>query len=129
MKIFLSYQQTWIEKETLLRDLWFFREFFLSKNLENYIYYLDEEKWDNITTICKKAREEIKKSDLVIAYINHPKRSEWMLLELGIAYSLGKEIKIFINKKFKEDYQLIYWLTKCESVIFFDELNEIEKLF
>lgn len=127
MKIFLSYQQTWIDNETLLKDLQFFRRVFIEKNIENYIYYLDEKEWNDVSYVCEKAKEEIEKSDLVIAYINHQKRSEWMLLELGIAYSLWKEIKIFINKKYKDDYLLIYWLTKKENIIFFDEMLEIEE--
>jgi nucleoside 2-deoxyribosyltransferase len=32
--------------------------------------------------------ENIKKSDLVLAYINYPDKSEGQLLELGMAYAL-----------------------------------------
>lgn len=127
MKVFLSYQQTWVDKKILLKDLQFFREVFDDKNIKNFVYYLDEKEEDDNFYICEKVKKEIEKCDLVITYINHKKRSEWMLLELGMAYELWKEIKIFINRKYKDDYLLIYWLTKKENVIFFNEFFEIEE--
>ncbi len=127
MKIFLSYQQTWIDEETLLKDLNFFRGVFIEKNIENYIYFLDEENNNDSSTVCRKAKEEIEKCDIVLAYINHPKRSEGMLLELGIAYELWKEIKILVNTKFKDNYLLIYWLTKSKNIVFFESLIDLEK--
>lgn len=122
MKIYLSYKQTWVPKEQLEKELLFFKKGLEKLGHEVFIYYFD---W-NLDLIPweydKLFLENIKKSDLVLAYINYPDKSEGQLLELGMAYALWKEIKLLINGKVKDKYYLIFWLGK---VVYFDNLENI----
>lgn len=127
MQVFLSYKQTWIDELTLKNNLLFLREIFNKYNYSNFIYYLDADSslWQN--EIVKRAKNEIIKSDIVFWYFDNSEKSEWQLIELGIAKWLWKKIIIFMNNKYKSNYYLIYWLS--DDIYFFDKLSDLENLY
>ncbi len=127
MKIFISYKQTWVDDVQLTGSLWKLRE--ILKNLwhESFIYYFDSDFSDkNHKEIINISREEIKKSDIVIAFVNHEKKSEWMLLELWIAFWLNKKVMILMNTQMQDEYYLSYWVSN--NTILFDEFSEISQI-
>ena len=132
MKIYLSYKQTWIEENELIKDLNFFKSK-VEKTWNNiFIYYLEEPSKLEADVLNSKFLEEIKKSDLILAYINYPEKSEWQLLELGMAYALNKKIIVLVNEKVEKNYYLSYWLWKTikfknlEDLDFDKILNDID---
>jgi len=123
MKIYLSYKQTWIEENELIKDLNFFKSK-VEKTWNNlYIFYFEEERNQKADKLNKKFLEEIGKSDLILAYINYPEKSEWQLLELGMAYALNKKIVVLVNEKIEKNYYLSYWLWKT---IKFKKLEDLD---
>jgi len=124
MKITISYKQSWVSENELNKNLSFLRE-----NIENlwhssFIYYLDEDSSLEASEINKKVLENIKNSEIIIWFINHKEKSEWQLLELGMAYALWKKIILLVNKKVKDNYYLIYWLNT--KIIYFDKLEDLD---
>ena len=67
--------------------------------------------------------KQLKESDLVLGFVNYKDKSEGQLLELGMAYSLWKKIKILLDKKVKDNYYLIYGLWQVYE---FDKIQEID---
>ena len=124
-KIFVSYKQWWLEESELDNNLGFLRWELNNLNCENFIYYFDE-KFKNISAeeINQNAFNEIKKSDIVLWFINHKEKSEGQLLELWMAYTMWKKIILLVNEKVKENYFLSFWLKS--DIIYFYELKEID---
>lgn len=124
-KIFVSYKQWWLEESELDNNLGFLRLELNNLNCENFIYYFDE-KFKNISAeeINQNAFNEIKKSDIVLWFINHKEKSEGQLLELWMAYTMWKKIILLVNEKVKENYFLSFWLKS--DIIYFYELKEID---
>ena len=72
-------------------------------------------------------QQQIKSSDLVLSFVNYAERSEGELLELGMAYAMGKPVVNFINEEVESWYRLIDVIG--EKILFngFDDFRE--KLF
>jgi len=123
-KIFVSYKQWWLEEYELNKNLGFLRWKLNDINYENFIYYFDE-KFKNVSAeeINENALNEIKKSDIVLWFINHNQKSEGQLLELWMAYSMWKKIILLVNEKVKENYFLSFWLKA--DIVYFDELESV----
>ena len=122
--IFVSYKQWWLEEFELNKNLGFLREKLEELNYNNFIYYFDEE-FKNISAeiINSNAINRIKKSDIVLWFINHKDKSEWQLLELWMAYAMWKKIILLVNNKIKENHFLSFWLKA--KIIYFNNLEEI----
>jgi len=127
MKIFLSYQQTWVSENDLNHNLWNIRVTLEKMWHEVFVYFFDENNEASADYIIKKVKEEIEKSNLVLAFINHKKTSEWQLLELGIAWWLWKDILLLINNKVENNYYLTYWLPR-KYLLEFKDTNDINYL-
>lgn len=127
MKIFVSYQQTWVDKNELQSNLTLIRNTLYKLGHDNFIYFLDTQ-FENQTAkeIMSKAKNEIERSDIIVAFINYTGRSEGMMQELGIAYALGKKILIIMNKQMEDEYFLTYWMSS--NSVFFQNIQEVEKL-
>ena len=121
--IYLSYKQSWIPPKILEKELNYIKNQINKLQEKIFIYYFDSNPNLPQNQLLKNFLLNIKKAKLVLAYINYPEKSEGQLLELGMAYCLGKKIKILINKEFKEHYYLVYWLWE---VIEFKSLEEID---
>lgn len=127
MKITISYKQTWVPKEELDEKLGKIKQVIEDIGHTSFVYHLDTS-YENQTAkeIISKAKKEIETSDIVVAFINYPWKSEGMMQELWIAYGLNKKILVLVNKKVEDEYFLTYWLST--NTVFFDDFNEIEKL-
>ena len=123
MEIFISYKQTWIDKEELNNNLWEIRYNLNDLWFKNNIYYLDEKRNNTAEKVLNTVKNNIIKSGVFIAFINHPEKSEWQLLELGIAEWLWKKIILLVNNKVKDKYFLTYWLNS--KLIYFNSLEDI----
>jgi len=121
--IYLSYKQSWIPTEILKKELNYIKNQINKLWEKIFIYYFDSNSNLPPKQLLKNFLLNIKKSNIVLAYINHPNKSEWQLLELGMAYCLWKKIKILINKEVKENYYLVYGLWE---VIEFKNLEEVD---
>lgn len=121
MKIFISYKQSGLSDRELKDDLYIFKELLESKWHEVFIYYFDAD-YINRTPkdIIYTARDEINKSDMVIGFVNHKWRSEWMMEELWVAFWLNKNIKFIVNTSYEEEYFLSYWISS-ETFLFSDK--------
>lgn len=127
MKIFISYQETEIDKKELSNKLNIIRDILDEIWHTSFIYFLDVNS-DNETTkeIVNKMKNEISTSDIVISFINYDWVSEWMMQELWIAFWLGKKIISFIKKDFKDQYKLTYWIST--NTLFFDNIEDLQDL-
>lgn len=127
MKVFISYKQSGLSDKELRNDLSIFKEILESQWHEVFIYYFDAD-YINRTPkdIIYTARDEIKKSDMVIWFVNHHWRSEGMMEELWIAFGLEKNIKFIVNTDFEEEYFLSYWISS--ETFLFSEYSELENI-
>ncbi len=127
MKIYLSYKQTGVELQILEKELNFFKKFFTSRGDEVFIRYLDED-WQFLSPseILSKTKDKIDQTDIVLTYIGHSGYSEGMLLELGMAYALGKEVVILIRKDLVNQYWAIKGLSR--QIYKFEKFQDIEQL-
>lgn len=127
MKIFISYKQSGLSDSELRDDLSIFKDILESQWHKVFVYYFDAD-YINRTPkdIIYTARDEIYTSDMVIWFVNHHWKSEWMLEELWIAFWLNKNIKFIVNTQFEEEYFLSYWISS-ETFLFSNKL-ELEKI-
>jgi nucleoside 2-deoxyribosyltransferase len=51
-----------------------------------------------IDQVIKQAFIEVKKSDVILAFIESEEKSEGMLLEIGYAKALGKKLVLVIKR-------------------------------
>ncbi|QFR39154.1 hypothetical protein A9Q91_02875 [Candidatus Gracilibacteria bacterium 28_42_T64] len=125
MNIFVSYKQTGVSDQELTEKLGKVREVLSGLGHNNFIYFFDTD-FKNQTSeeIISDAKNEIVKSDLVLAFVDDTGRSEGILLELGIAFGLNKKILFLVNNKQKEEYFLSYGI--AHNTLFFDDFSEIE---
>ena len=121
--IYLSYKQSWVNPNQLEKELKFIKNKLEATWQKVFIYYFEEDSTLPPHQLLKKFYENIKKANLVLAYINYPEKSEGQLLELGMAYALWKPIKILINNTVKNNYYLVYGLGQ---VIEFEKLECID---
>ncbi len=129
MKIYLSYKQSWIKKEKLEKELKLIKDKAEKLWYSIFIYYFDEDSSLPAWKLTKKFLENITKSDLVLAYVNYKEKSEWQLLELWMAYSLNKKIKVLVNKNVKDNYFLLYGLWQVFEFEKLDiVLNNLDKI-
>jgi len=123
MNIYLSYKQSGIDKIILENELWYIKKQLEKLGHKVFVYYFDEDSSFPAFDLDKRFLENIKNSDLVLAYINYKDKSEGQLLELGMSYALNKKIKIILNKNVKDNYFLVYGLWE---VFKFDVLEKVE---
>ena len=123
MNIYLSYKQSWIEPNILKKELLFIKNSLEKLWHKVFIYYFEEDSSLPADKLNQKFLKNIKKTDLVLAYVNYKEKSEGQLLELGMAYALWKEIKMLVNKSVKDNYFLIYGLWKT---IEFEKIENLD---
>lgn len=123
MKVFVSYKQSWVDKKDLDRDLSILKKSLDDLWCENFIYYLDIKWKRSPKEVIEISKKNIENSDLVLCFINYEELSEWMLLELWIAYELWKDIMVLINKDIVFSYYLVRSIAR--KVIEFDNINDL----
>lgn len=126
MKTFISYKQTGVSETELKDELKYLKNIIKETWNKAYVYLFDDDFTNDFKTIIKKVNKEINKSELVICFINHSKKSEWQLIELWIAEWLDKKILLVVNEKFRDDYFLIYGLNI--DTIYFKKIEDVDNL-
>jgi len=127
MKVFISYKQSGVDNQELTNNLWKIRDYLDDLGHQSFIYYFDSDFREKThKEIIEISRDEIIKCDFVLTFIHHDKKSEWMLLELWMAYALDKPIITLLNSDFQDDYYLTYWVSN--NTIIFDSFEEIQEL-
>lgn len=110
----------------------------LKNNLENicnkiekmgdttYIFYRDAQNRGEtaipIDQIIQKAFIEVKKSDIILAFIENEEKSEGMLLEIWYAKALGKKLLLVIKKWIN----LRFVRSLADETIEFDKIENIK---
>lgn len=127
MKIFISYKQSWLTEWELKSDLNIFRDTLKQMWHNVFIYYFNAD-FINRTPkdIIYTARDEITKSDLVLWFVNHSWKSEWMMEELWIAFWLQKNIKLLVNTQFEDEYFLSYGISS--DTYLFNTLEDVKDI-
>lgn len=127
MKIFVSYQQTWVKEDNLEKDLIKIGKIIESIWHTTFIYFLDSEyKTQTKKEIVMKTRNEMSTSDIVLAVVEYSWISEGMMQELGMAYALNKNIVFLVKKEHEQEYFLSYWL--ASNTVFYDNFSDLDKL-
>ncbi len=125
MKIFISYKQTGIKKEELDNKLNILNNKIIPFCNDSYCLWIDDKpNYHKKEILIKKLRDKIIKSNIIIWLIDNIEKSEWQLLELGMAYSLWKRIILLVNNDNKDNYYLSYWITT--EIHYFDELENLD---
>lgn len=126
MRVYISYKQTGVPKDILVKELNTIRSTLNYLDIDNFIWYFDRD-FSNLSAsqILEETYKEIKESDLILCYINWHEKSEGMFIELWISYMLWKPVILFINKELKQKFWSIYWL--ANKVVEISGLDDLEK--
>ena len=128
MKVFVSYKETGTAEQELSKRIWEIRSILDYLEYDSFVFWYDmKEKTFDSPKVIEIMQQQIKSSDLVLSFVNYAERSEGELLELGMAYAMGKPVVNFINEEVESWYRLIDVIG--EKVLFngFDDFRE--KLF
>lgn len=128
MKIYVCYKFSWIDKKIVMEELYGIKKVLDNYNLENFIFNIEyiQDEFD-ADFVATKMKEKISESDLILTYINYPQKSEWMLMEQGIAHALGKKITVFVKNNVKSNYFLTYG-TNADIIEYNDYNDFLQKL-
>jgi len=127
-KIYFSYKQTWENLDILTSRLKKIKNIFNELGIDSFIWLLDtKKKRENVRNIIDEIYQQIQETDGIVCYIDNKEKSEGMFLELGMWYSLGKYIVVFIKKWLEESFWSIKWLSN-KIILFEDWQDFINKL-
>lgn len=84
-------------------------------------YFLDNK--FTARQIIDYSLKELEQSDVLLAYIKSPEKSEGMILEIGFAIAKQKPVYVLI----KEGIKTGYIESAAEKVVVFNEFSEVEK--
>ena len=126
-RVFISYRFTGEDPEKLKKLIPQIHEAIKEAGHDHYSTIFDSEqfaseKWSG-KKIMEKAFKEIDKSDLILFFVNSPKISQGMLVELG--YSLGKRKRtvLAIQKEIRD----IIFRRQIDEVIEFEDLEDLKR--
>lgn len=128
MRVFVSYKETGLAEQELSKWIWEIRNVLDYLEYDSFVFWYDMKgKTFDPQEVIEIMQQQIKSSDLVLSFVNYAERSEGELLELGMAYAMGKPVVNFINEEVESWYRLIDVIG--EKILFngFDDFRE--KLF
>ena len=128
MRVFVSYKETGLADQELSKWIWEIRSVLDYLEYDSFVFWYDMKgKTFDPQEVIEIMQQQIKSSDLVLSFVNYAERSEGELLELGMAYAMGKPVVNFINEEVESWYRLIDVIG--EKILFngFDDFRE--KLF
>ena len=128
MRVFVSYKETGLAEQELSKWIWEIRSVLDYLEYDSFVFWYDMKgKTFDPQEVIEIMQQQIKSSDLVLSFVNYAERSEGELLELGMAYAMGKPVVNFINEEVESWYRLIDVIG--EKILFngFDDFRE--KLF
>lgn len=127
MKVFVSFKFTWLDEEELNQELSIIKSHLNHLWIDNFISFFDGVHNCESQTIMEEVFQHIRESDFWMVFINHPEKSEWMLLEIWIMQALQKDFVIFVKDEFKDNFFLSYSFAK--DVIKFKDMADFKSLF
>ncbi|HBB04638.1 TPA: hypothetical protein DCZ39_07245 [Patescibacteria group bacterium] len=102
MRYYIAYKFLDSDKEILKKRLGIISDMIEETGNTAFIFYRDTQNRGAISTptdqIIRQAFIEVKKSDIIVAFIESGEKSEGMLLEVGYAKALGKKLVLLIRK-------------------------------
>lgn len=127
MRIFISHKFQGINKKDLRKKLEKIISIIEKNNHQAFVYFRNRTNWrvKNFPPgkVIKESFWEIKKCDAVVGFIDRPKLSEGMLLEIGFAKALNKKIILLISGK----YSFPTLEAISDRVIKFNNLENLSK--
>jgi len=127
MKIFISHKFRRVDKKDLKQKLEIISSILEKNGHQTFIYFRDKANWQPKEfppgKVIKESFKEIKKCDVVVGFIDHPKLSEGMLLEIGFAKAFNKKIILLITKK--HSFPTLKAIS--DRVIRFDSIKDFNK--
>ena len=127
MKIFISHKFRGANKPNLKQNLEKLSSLLEQNGHQTFIYFRDKESWQPKEfppgKVIKGAFQEIRKCDAILAFIDHSKMSEGMLLEFGFAKALNKKTILLISKK----YSFPTLEAISDKIIRFNSLKDLNK--
>lgn len=128
MRVFVSYKETNVDPQEIEKRIWEIRAVLDYLGYSSFIFWYDAKNQAiGGEQVLQTMIDEIKKADLILSFINYPERSEWELLELGMAYAMNKKIVTFMNQEVESWYRLIDIIG--EKVLFESFEDFRQKLF
>lgn len=128
MRYYVAYKFLNTDKETLKDNLAILSEKIKRTGNTSFIFYRDAQNRGESALSSKEiimqAFAEIKKSDVIITFIESEEKSEGLLLEAGYAKALGKKLFLIIKKWVK----LRFLEALADKMIEFDTIDEIKLL-
>ena len=104
MKIFISHKFRGVNKTNLKKKLDKIAFLLEKQGHQTFIYFRDRENWKPKNfppgKVIKEAFAEIRKCDVILGFVDHPKISEGMLLEFGFAKALNKKTILLLSGKY-----------------------------
>lgn len=127
MKGFLGYKLTGLEPKIVMSRLKQIDETLKECGIDCFICIKDVLNWKfqdkDARFLMDAVLNAIKKAELVFLLLNNPDKSEGLLIEAGIAFSLNKKI-IILNKKGIDTFFL---KGIANEIIEFDNLEDLKK--
>jgi len=126
-RIFIGYKYQNVNKKLLKKRIEKITSTLEKKDFQTFNYFRDKENWkpQNFPPgkVIKEAFKELKKCDALLIFVDSPRKSEGIFLELGFAKALGKKTILLISKK----VTLPTLESISDQVIKFDNFKNIEK--
>ena len=126
MRYYIAYKFLNSDKEILKKNLGIISDMIEKTGNTTCIFYRDlQNRWTIsmlIDQVIKQAFIEVKKSDVILAFIESEEKSEGMLLEIGYAKALGKKLVLVI----KRWINLRFLRSLADEIIEFDSIEDIK---
>lgn len=126
MRYYIAYKFLNADKEVLKKTIGIISDMVEKEGNTTRIFYRDIQNRGTISMtidqIIRQAFAEIKKSDIILAFIESEEKSEGMLLEIGYAKALGKKVKVLI----KRWIDLRFVRALADETIEFDSIEDLE---
>jgi len=102
MKVFISYKFRGADTKELRKNIEHVNTILTKEGHTPFNFFGDVENWEKKEylpgEVMRKAFENIKESDALVALLENPEPSEGMLLEIGYALALKKKVIILQQK-------------------------------
>jgi len=127
MKAYIAYKFRGEDSSILKEKLLKIDEIVKNLGFETFIFQRDIKNWSSDVIDSKivvdNFVEELKKSDVLVCYIDSDDKSEGLLLECGYFKGLGKKVVLVVKKGVR--YVLLRELV--DDVIEFESLDEVKE--
>ena len=128
MKIYIAYRFSGQDKDELKNSLSKISKVLTDAGHETFIFFRDEQNWGETTMppkeIILSAFRHVESNDCLLAIQNSAEKSEGLLLEVGYAKGLGKQIVLAI----KQDVSAVFLRGVADKIIEYNSDEELLEL-